>query len=156
MSLSARGGVAVAGMMLSSGVLAHGANGGGDFAALPWNWELWILICMALSIFGYARGLCRLDARARSRIFGALRCISFVAGIATLFFALISPFDALDDQLFSAHMAQHLLLMMVAAPLLVWSRPMMAFLWAFPLPARRAIGRFWTCSGLLGGVHALT
>jgi putative membrane protein len=131
------------------------ARGGGRFAELPWNWEGWMLICLGLAIFGYGYGLLRLDVHARSRIFGVLRIASFAIGIATLFLALISPFDALDDQLFSAHMAQHLLLMMVAAPLLVWGRPAIAFLWAFPMPARRMIGRVWVGGGLHRGVHAL-
>jgi cytochrome c oxidase assembly factor CtaG/cytochrome c2 len=108
-----------------------------------------------LAVFGYACGLHRLHAHARSRIFGALRIASFIAGIATLFVALISPLDALDDQLFSAHMTQHLLLMMVAAPLLVCGRPAMAFLWAFPMSVRRMIGRLWVGGGLHRGVRAL-
>jgi putative membrane protein len=131
------------------------APGSGHFANLPWNWEAWILVCLGLAVFGYACGLRRLRAHARSRIFGVLRIASFAAGIVTLFVALISPLDALDDQLFSAHMVQHLLLMMVAAPFLVWSRPAMAFLWAFPLSARRLIGRLWIGGGLHRGVQAL-
>jgi len=129
--------------------------GSSQFANLPWNWEVWILVCLGLAVFGYACGLRRLHAHARSRIFGVLRIASFAAGIVTLFVALISPLDALDDQLFSAHMVQHLLLMMVAAPLLVWSRPAMAFLWAFPILARRVIGRLWIGGGLNRGVDAL-
>jgi len=129
--------------------------GSGRLADLPWNWEIWVLVCLGLAVFGYAYGLRRLSAHARSRIFGVLRIASFAAGIATLFVALVSPLDALDDQLFSAHMVQHLLLMMVAAPLLVWSRPAMAFLWAFPIATRRVIGRLWIGGGLHRGVHAL-
>jgi putative membrane protein len=127
----------------------------GRWAELPWNWEVWILVCLGLAVFGYAYGLRRLNAHARARIFGVWRMVSFAAGIGTLFAALISPLDALDDQLFSAHMVQHLLLMMVAAPLLVWSRPAMAFLWAFPISTRRVIGRLWIRGGLQRGVHAL-
>jgi putative membrane protein len=129
--------------------------GSGHFANLPWNWEVWILGCLGLAVFGYACGLRRLHAHARSRIFGVLRIASFAAGIVALFVALISPLDAIDDQLFSAHMVQHLLLMMVAAPLLVYSRPAMAFLWAFPLSTRRVIGRLWIGGGLHRGVQAL-
>lgn len=122
---------------------------------LPWNWETWVLVCLGLAVFGYAYGLRRLDAHARTRVFGVLRITSFAAGIVALFIALISPLDALDDQLFSAHMVQHLLLMMVAAPLLVCGRPAMAFLWAFPISARRVIGRMWNAGGLHRGVNAL-
>src|ERR1700731_338554 len=44
----------------------------------------------------------------------------FLAGVAVMLFALISPLDTLGDEyLFSAHMLQHLLLELVVPPLLV-------------------------------------
>jgi len=122
---------------------------------LPWNWEPWILASLGLSLFLYFLGLCRIPENPRAHLFGTARCLSFTAGIAILFAALISPLDALDDQLFSAHMAQHLVLIMVAPPLLVAGHPSIAWLWAFPLPIRRALGRFWIATGLRGAVHAL-
>jgi cytochrome c oxidase assembly factor CtaG len=91
----------------------------------------------------------------RGQLFGTLRCLSFVTGIATLFLVLISPLDGLDDQLFSAHMAQHMVLMMVAPPLLVFGRPTLAWLWAFPLAARRVIGRIWVGTGLRRTLHRI-
>ena len=46
--------------------------------------------------------------------------VPFLAGVAVLCLSLISPLDPLGDQyLFSAHMLQHLLLIMVAPPLLI-------------------------------------
>jgi putative membrane protein len=45
--------------------------------------------------------------------------------------------------LFSAHMVQHLMLMLIAAPLLVAGAPVLAALWALPRPWRRKIGRWW-------------
>ncbi len=54
----------------------------------------------------------------------AWRRVSFVCGILILFFSLCSPLDALgDDYLFSAHMAQHLLLILVVPPLLLFGIP---------------------------------
>jgi cytochrome c oxidase assembly factor CtaG len=48
----------------------------------------------------------------------------FVAGVVILFLALVSPLDSLgDDYLFSAHMAQHILLNILAPPLLVLGIP---------------------------------
>src|SRR5690606_7903307 len=46
--------------------------------------------------------------------------------------ALVSPVDALGVQLFSAHMVQHELMMIVAAPLMVMSRPFGVWMWALP------------------------
>ncbi|MFN2582676.1 MAG: cytochrome c oxidase assembly protein [Candidatus Dormibacteria bacterium] len=48
------------------------------------------------------------------------RPVYFAAGVLTAFIALLSPIDrAGDEYLFSMHMLQHLLLMMVAPPLLI-------------------------------------
>lgn len=57
---------------------------------------------------------------------------AFAAGIATLLVALASPLDPLAEDLFSAHMAQHVLLAVVAPPLLVAGAPMTALVWALP------------------------
>lgn len=50
---------------------------------------------------------------------GRLRQAAFLAGWFTLAGALVSPLHELGETLFSAHMAQHELLMVVAGPLLV-------------------------------------
>src|SRR6185369_9418238 len=57
-----------------------------------------------------------------------------------LFVALVSPLHAWGSVLFSAHMTQHEVLMLVAAPLLVLGRPLIAFLWALPLNWSRRLG----------------
>lgn len=54
--------------------------------------------------------------------------IGFWVGWSILAAALVSPLDVMGEQLFSAHMVQHELIMMVAAPLLVASRPEQAIL----------------------------
>jgi cytochrome c oxidase assembly factor CtaG/cytochrome c2 len=55
--------------------------------------------------------------------------------------ALVSPVDAVSGELFSMHMVQHELLMIVAAPLLVFSSPLLAFLWTLGPQGRRAAMR---------------
>jgi cytochrome c oxidase assembly factor CtaG/cytochrome c2 len=75
----------------------------------------------------------------------------FLGGWSALALALLSPVHALGESLFSAHMVQHELLMVVAAPLLVLGRPMLAFLWAMPVSWRRAVGR-WARGGVVRGV----
>ncbi len=64
----------------------------------------------------------------------------------SLVIALLSPVDALAETLFSVHMVQHLLLMIVAAPLLALGEPLLPALWALPYRWRRAIGRWWRAS----------
>ena len=62
----------------------------------------------------------------------------FAAGVAALVLALNSPLAALDDQLFWAHMTQHVLLLVVAPPLLLLGRPGPTIWGTLPLPIRRA------------------
>ncbi|TFW09764.1 cytochrome c oxidase assembly protein, partial [Oxalobacteraceae bacterium OM1] len=77
----------------------------------------------------------------------------FAAGIGALAVALASPLDAMAERSFTAHMLQHLLLMLVAPPLLVWSRPVYAMLWAFRPATRRRIGQWWAHRSRLRGLY---
>jgi putative membrane protein len=71
-----------------------------------------------------------------------LRKICFWLGWWSLVLALVSPVHRLGEVLFSAHMLQHEILMLIAAPLLVLSRPLVAFLWGMPMNWRRGAGRW--------------
>ena len=64
----------------------------------------------------------------------------FSGGWLALFIALISPLHAWGRVLFSAHMTQHEVLMLIAAPLLVLGRPLSAFMWAVPITWARQLG----------------
>jgi cytochrome c oxidase assembly factor CtaG len=55
--------------------------------------------------------------------------------------ALVTPLHAAGERLFAAHMLEHELLMLVAAPLLVMSRPIGIALWAFPHGVRHMLAR---------------
>ena len=107
-----------------------------------WTWDPGVVGGIGVAAWGYARGLGRLWGRAGVG-HGVSRgqAAAFVGGLATIMVALISPLDALDTTLFSAHMVQHLLLMLVAAPLLVRGASLALFLWALPLSWRRAVGQ---------------
>lgn len=52
-----------------------------------------------------------------------LRTVAFFGGLAAIAVALLSGIARYDTTLFSVHMVQHLLLMLVAAPLLAFSAP---------------------------------
>jgi putative membrane protein len=62
---------------------------------------------------------------------------AFAAGWLALVVALVSPVDALSDSLLWVHMVQHELLMVVAAPLIALSSPLVAAVWASRLRAPR-------------------
>jgi putative membrane protein len=76
-----------------------------------WNWDPFILASLLLGAWAYV-----VDPRSRL----SWRGVSYMAGLITLFIAFISPLDALSTALFSAHMVQHMLLIVVFPPLLVW------------------------------------
>jgi cytochrome c oxidase assembly factor CtaG len=80
---------------------------------------------------------------------GGWRAAAFAGGWAALFIALVSPLDRLASSLLSAHMAQHMLLVMAAAPLLAFSRPLGVLLLGLPRGLRQGLGRGWR------GAHAL-
>ena len=69
------------------------------------------------------------------------RVMCFWAGLATILIALQSPIEMLARQLFWIHMVQHLLLTVVAAPLLALASPWMRMWHALPRTWRRAIAR---------------
>lgn len=79
-----------------------------------------ILLDMTFAMIAlvYLCGLLRLRSTPPSPI-SAKRSGSFVLGIFLIWFALASPFAGFDHQLLTAHMAEHLLLMTLAPPL-IW------------------------------------
>jgi putative membrane protein len=99
-----------------------------------WSFDAGTAIPLALSAILYARG-----ARI-SRGITARQQAFFWTGWTVLALSLVSPLHPLGEVLFSAHMAQHEILMLVAAPLLVLSRPLVALLWGLPFRTRRDLG----------------
>jgi putative membrane protein len=102
--------------------------------------EPWMLIAMLATAGVYGLGFLRLRARAGpGRREVDRRGLIFAAGLGTLAGAALSPLHALGGRSFAAHMLEHELIMLAAAPLLVWSRPLGVMLWAFPAGGRRAL-----------------
>ncbi len=119
-----------------------------SFVALPWIFEPWAVGSVGVVTLLYAIGLLRLWTRAGvGRGVRVAEAVSYVFGLVVIVAALMSPLDALADALFSAHMIEHELLMIVAAPLLVLGRPLAAWVWAVPASWRRAIGGFFQRPG---------
>lgn len=125
---------------------------------VKWNSEPFAWLSLILGAWLYYGSLGQLWARAGGgQVLRPWQASAFGAGLAALFVALISPLNALSTALFSAHMGQHLLLILVAAPLLVLGMPVVPLLWALPKPARRTFGRWWQSAGFIrAGRHMLT
>jgi cytochrome c oxidase assembly factor CtaG len=115
-----------------------------------WTFAPAAIVGLALASWLYARGV-----RALWRSAGAGRGIPpwraacFAGGIATLGIALLSPIDRVATALFAVHMIQHMLLVVVAAPLLVLGDPALASIWALRISARRGVGAWWGAQRVL-------
>src|SRR5262245_11434572 len=89
--------------------------------------------------------------------FGVWRLVAFQSGLLALFLALASPLDALAELLLQIHMIQHLVLMMVAPPLLWLGAPVLPLLRGLPWSiVNRGVGPFLTSSPLRRLGHCLT
>lgn len=112
---------------------AHG--GGRD--VVGWTLDGWVTGPLALAALLFGVGARRLQRRGRA--FRRRSVLLFASGWALLAGALVSPLHALGERAFSAHMLEHELLMLAAAPLLVLARPLPVMLWALPRAGRQAI-----------------
>ena len=115
-----------------------------------WVFDPISLACLLLSGALYVRGVSRLWARAgRGCGVRPWQLGVFAAGWVALVVALLSPVAAISDFLFSVHMTQHEILILVAAPLVVLGRPIVPFLWALTPRWRVRLGawsrsRYWS------------
>jgi len=78
----------------------------------------------------------------RARLTRLRSALPLVLGVAIAAAAVLPPFHELSEELFSAHMVQHELLMTIAAPLIVLGRPMIVALWLLPRHWRAPVARF--------------
>jgi putative membrane protein len=101
--------------------------------ASAWTLEPWVLLLVFGPALLHVRGTARVWSSAgRGHGVRGTHAAAFAAGTLVLAIALISPLDALGSALFSAHMAQHQLLMVVAPPLYLLGAPAVAFAWSVP------------------------
>lgn len=93
-----------------------------------------VLLPLLAVAWGYARGVQRLWRGTGRRGAGVApwQAGAFAGGWLACAVALASPLDALAHALFAAHMVQHLLLVLVAAPLLALGAPLVPLLQALP------------------------
>jgi putative membrane protein len=118
------------------------ASKGDSLPSVPWSWEPSIVLPLVVLFGVYTVGLFR-----RGNIHTLRwRHASFYAGWLTLILALVSPIHELGEQLFSAHMLQHEILILVSAPLISAAHPGATMLWAFAPRHRVNLG---------GWIHAV-
>ena len=96
-----------------------------------WSFDPGIVVPLVISAVLFALGS---DKAAKKALFWS--------GWLILILALLSPLHELGEALFSAHMVQHEVLMLAAAPLLVLSRPLVPMLRGVPMAWRKTLGRW--------------
>ncbi|TXR47829.1 cytochrome c oxidase assembly protein [Phyllobacterium endophyticum] len=122
-----------------------------------WTFDATVTLPLLITAALYYAGVTRLWLRA-GRFHGAslTQVACFSAGWLVLATALVSPLHEASRNVFTAHMIEHELVMAVAAPLMVISKPLGPLLWALPQPARRRIGLLFKSSWWVHAWHLLT
>ena len=103
-----------------------------------WSIPIGPAVAVLLLFIFYLRGWIRMQFRVPYR-FPVWRLLSFAAGLGTIFLAIASPLDAFAGLLLQVHMVQHLLLMMLAPPLILAGAPYLPILSGLPRAFTREV-----------------
>ena len=107
-----------------------------------WSFDAQVIVPILLAAGLYLRGWLRLR-RVLPSEFSDSQLASFLSGLALVFIAIESPLDTFSSLLLGVHMVQHLLLMMIAPPLILYGQPMLPMLRGLPRKfVRDALGPF--------------
>jgi putative membrane protein len=125
-------------MLLAAPASAHEIRLAADAGGGVWDAVTTTLLTTLVVL--YAAGVTRLWLRAGvGHGVPTWRATCFAGGMLTVVASLLTPLHELGDRLFVAHMAQHVLLMTVGAPLLALAAGHAATVWAVPRAARRPL-----------------
>jgi cytochrome c oxidase assembly factor CtaG/ferredoxin len=100
-----------------------------------WPVAPWLYVSLLLPAAIYLRGWRDMNRRA-PRTWPLGRLAAFQGGLGALFLALGSPVEPFGSLLLQVHMIQHLLLMMVAPPLIWLGAPLLPMVRGLPRPVR--------------------
>jgi cytochrome c oxidase assembly factor CtaG len=110
--------------------------------ARTWAVEPYVYLGLALSAWLYIAGLRKMWRDNRGAGVKTWEACCYAGGWLALVVALVSPLHPWGRVLFSAHMTQHEILMLVAAPLLVLGRPILVWLKALPAQWATVLGQW--------------
>lgn len=114
----------------------------GDPHGHGWSADPLVLIPMSLVSSLYLLGILRLWRRAGvGRGIAPWRACLFALGMAALAVALLSPLDAAAEASFGAHMGQHMLLIVVAPPVMAFGSAGGALISGLPSSLRQPVAR---------------
>lgn len=108
-----------------------------------WSLQPGVVAGLAVAALWYGLGLARRRGSHRSQavVLPRWRVGCYYAGLAAVALALLSSIDQLAQLLFAIHMVQHLLLQIVAPPLILLGRPVVPYLWALSPRGRAGLAR---------------
>lgn len=107
-----------------------------------WSWDWAVLLTIAVGGALWLRGRAVLMRAPTGRSEWSDHwwyVPSFVSAIGVMILAACSPIDALSGELFWVHMVQHLLLLMLVAPLLVAAAPWIPLWYGLPSALRQRV-----------------
>lgn len=111
----------------------------GEFAS-AWDFTSTSAILFLLLAATYLVGSVRLLMRTRTDRSSRMKFAAGLSSFVLLGFSLAGPLDVYATDLFALHTTQHIVIAMLAAPLMLVARPMPAYIWAFPRPLRIGAG----------------
>ena len=125
-------------------------------ALTSWQFQPGLTLALLVTAIIYIRGWRALHAQMPAR-FAAGRLSAFLAGLVAIFVAIASPLDAFAGLLLQVHMLQHLLLVMIAPPLLWIGAPAAPLLRGLPQRfAKSGLGPFLAWPALQGALRTLS
>lgn len=96
-----------------------------------------VLALLIAAGLAYGAGVRRIRRHLPVRALPRARPVGFALALLVVAVALIGPIDQRADDRFSVHMVQHVLLVLVAAPLFAFATPITVLVLALPRGARR-------------------
>lgn len=102
-----------------------------DVVFKDWTLPIGLTLSIVLTGILYLRGWIAIR-KTRPNQFGGLQLASFMSGLTVLWLSIGSPMDGLADALLSAHMVEHLMLMSLVPPLLLFGLPVVPLLRGLP------------------------
>ena len=102
-----------------------------QFVQDDWSLPIGLTLAIVLTALIYMRGWIALR-KTRPAQFNLDRLLAFLGGLACLWISLCSPLEELADDLLSAHMVEHLILMSLVPPLVLLGLPVVPLLRGLP------------------------
>jgi len=117
--------------------------------------SFWASAALIFAAVVYLRGWVRVRRLDRDSV-GGWHAASFALGLLFIWIATASPLAALDHDMLTAHMVQHLLLMTFAPPLILLGASLKTFVYGLPHRFVQVVGQLFKSTGLHQVSSALT